>query len=63
MRGANLYVKTYRLESMDGRTAVRTTASILGAISEETREDYRVGGEKVLRALKAHVQNVAARAR
>jgi uncharacterized protein YndB with AHSA1/START domain len=53
--GAALYVKTYRLEAADGMTTVRTTAEILGALSAETVEGYRVGGLEVLKALKAHL--------
>jgi uncharacterized protein YndB with AHSA1/START domain len=52
MSGAALYVKTYRLEAVDGGTLVRTTASTLGAVSAETLENYRSGGAEVLQALK-----------
>jgi hypothetical protein len=52
MSGAALYVKTYRLEPVDGGTLVRTTASTLGTVSAETLENYRSRGEEVLQALK-----------
>jgi len=60
MSGARQYVKTYRLEPGDGRTVVRTTASMLGDISEELQENYRTGGEGVLVALKQHLEGGAA---
>ncbi len=58
LRRAAMYVKTYRLEPVDGRTKVRTSAAIFGAISPDTVEDYRRGGLEVLQALKAHMESV-----
>jgi uncharacterized protein YndB with AHSA1/START domain len=55
--GAAIYVKTYRLEPAGGGTTVRTSASLVGAVSPETVEGYRVGGVEVLRALRAHVED------
>ena len=57
--GAALYVKTYRLEADGGGTTVRTTAAILGAVTSDTIEGYRVGGRDVLAALKRHVEATA----
>jgi len=59
MPGARQYVKTYELESVGDRTIVRTTASTLGDISEERRENYRQGGLSLLDALKAHAEERA----
>lgn len=56
LRGAAIYVKTYRLEAVDGVTTVRTSAALIGALGEETIEDYRAGGDEVLRALQAHLE-------
>ncbi len=56
MRGAVLYVKTYRLEPFDGGTVVRTSAQAMGAMDDETVEGYRVGGIELLDALKANVE-------
>ena len=56
MPGARQYVKTYELESDGDRTIVRTTASTLGDISDERRDNYRRGGLELLDALKAHVE-------
>jgi uncharacterized protein YndB with AHSA1/START domain len=55
MRGARQYVKTYSLEESDGTTTVRTVASVLGDIPEETRVRYAEGNVEVLERLKAHV--------
>jgi uncharacterized protein YndB with AHSA1/START domain len=55
LRGAAIYVKTYRLEAGGQGTRVRTTAAIFGAVAPETIEGYRTGGEEVLRALRAHL--------
>jgi uncharacterized protein YndB with AHSA1/START domain len=60
MPGARQYVKTYELEAAGERTTVRTTASTLGDISEERRENYRRGGLELLDALKAHAEERAA---
>jgi uncharacterized protein YndB with AHSA1/START domain len=60
MRTAATYVKTYRLEPSDRGTTVRTSVSMLGAVTPETIEDYRVGGDGVLEALKAHLEKAAA---
>jgi hypothetical protein len=49
-------VKTFELESDGDRTIVRTTASTLGDISDERRDNYRRGGLELLDALKAHVE-------
>ena len=57
MRGAVLYVKTYRLEPFDGGTVVRTSAQAMGAMDDETVEGYRVGGIELLEALKASVES------
>ena len=62
LRGAANYVKTYRIEPTAGGTKVRTSASIMGALSPETIEDYRNGGVEVLRSLKAHLEPVTASA-
>jgi uncharacterized protein YndB with AHSA1/START domain len=56
MRGAVLYVKTYRLEPDGEATIVRTTASMLGALTDAVREGYRSGGEQVLGALRRFVE-------
>jgi uncharacterized protein YndB with AHSA1/START domain len=56
MPGARQYVKTFELESVGDRTVVRTTASTLGDISDERRENYRQGGLALLDALKAHAE-------
>ena len=53
-------MKTYELESVGERTIVRTTASTLGDISDERRENYRRGGLELLDALKAHAEHRAA---
>jgi uncharacterized protein YndB with AHSA1/START domain len=56
MRTAAIYVKTYRLEPVEGNgTRVRTTASTMGDVSEETRESYRAGGLEILEALRRHL--------
>jgi uncharacterized protein YndB with AHSA1/START domain len=55
--GARHYVKTYQLEARDGGTAVRTTASWLGDIDEETLQGYRQGGADLLEALKRHAES------
>jgi hypothetical protein len=60
MPGARQYVKTYELEPAGERTIVRTTASTLGDISDERRENYRRGGLELLDALKAHAEHRAA---
>jgi uncharacterized protein YndB with AHSA1/START domain len=60
MPGARQYVKTYELEPFGERTIVRTTASTLGDISDERRENYRRGGLELLDALKAHAEHRAA---
>jgi uncharacterized protein YndB with AHSA1/START domain len=56
LRGAAMYVKTYRLEEAGEGTSVRTSASVLGAIPEETIAGYRAGNQEVVAALKAHVE-------
>jgi uncharacterized protein YndB with AHSA1/START domain len=56
MPGARQYVKTFELESDGDRTIVRTTASTLGDISDERRDNYRQGGLELLDALKAHAE-------
>src|SRR5262249_12079968 len=60
MPGARQYVKTYELESAGDATIVRTTASTLGDISDERRENYRRGGLELLDALKAFTEARAA---
>jgi uncharacterized protein YndB with AHSA1/START domain len=57
MSGAAVYVKTYRLEPVDGGTVVRTTAATLGAVTADTRENYRSGGDEVLRSLKTFAES------
>jgi hypothetical protein len=52
-------VKTYELEALGDDTIVRTTASTLGDISDERRENYRRGGLELLDALKAFVETGA----
>jgi uncharacterized protein YndB with AHSA1/START domain len=59
MRGARQYVKTYELAADGESTVVTTTASMLGDIDDELREGYRVGGEELLQALKAHAEGRA----
>ena len=56
LRGAGLYVKTYRLEADGDATIVRTHAEMLGRFSDETRAGYRVGNVAVVEALKAWVE-------
>jgi hypothetical protein len=56
MRGARQYVKTYELAADGEATLVRTTASMLGDIDEQLREGYRTGGEELLQAFKAYVE-------
>jgi uncharacterized protein YndB with AHSA1/START domain len=58
LRGSATYTKTYRLEASRGGTTVRTSASILGAITQETADSYRTGGQQVLDSLKRHVEGV-----
>jgi uncharacterized protein YndB with AHSA1/START domain len=60
MQGARQYVKTYELEASGDGTVVRTTASTLGDIPDEMRENYRVGGIELLDALKAHAEKKVA---
>jgi hypothetical protein len=60
MPGARQYVKTYELEALGDGTIVQTTASTLGDISDERREDYRRGGLELLDAFKAFVEAGAA---
>jgi uncharacterized protein YndB with AHSA1/START domain len=60
MPGARQYVKTFELESDGDRTIVRSTASTLGDISDERRDNYRQGGLALLEALKAHAEQRAA---
>ncbi len=57
MRGARQYVKTYTLEEAGAATIVRTVASVLGDVPEETRTGYDRGGVVVLERLKAHVES------
>jgi hypothetical protein len=52
MRGARQYVKAYTLEASGSGTRVRTVASVLGDISDETRARYDAGGVEVLERLK-----------
>jgi uncharacterized protein YndB with AHSA1/START domain len=59
MPGARQYVKKYALEQVNAGTRVRTTASTLGDIPEEMRENYRAGGEAVLQALRRHAEGAA----
>jgi uncharacterized protein YndB with AHSA1/START domain len=59
MRGARQYVKTYRLEERGAQTIVRTVASMLGDIDDETRESYTTGGVEVLERLKGHAERTA----
>jgi len=61
MPGARQYVKTWRLEPSEGRTVVRTTASLLGDIDEDTRGSYRDGGQHLLESLKCHVEQATSR--
>jgi DNA-binding transcriptional ArsR family regulator/uncharacterized protein YndB with AHSA1/START domain len=56
LKGAAMYVKTYRLEPGGEGTTVRTSASMLGPFGQETVHSYREGGVELLRALKAHVE-------
>jgi len=56
LRGAGLYVKTYRLEADGDGTIVRTHAEMLGAFSDEIRAGYRAGNVAVVEALKRHVE-------
>jgi uncharacterized protein YndB with AHSA1/START domain len=60
MPGAREYVKTYELEAAGDTTIVRTTASTLGDISDERRENYRRGGLELLDALKGFAETRAA---
>jgi hypothetical protein len=60
MPGARQYVKTYELEATGEGTIVRTTASTLGDISDERRENYRRGGLELLDALKGFAEARAA---
>ena len=55
LRGAASYVKIYELEPAGDGTIVRTSASMMGAIPEETRAGYRTGNQEVLDALRDHV--------
>jgi uncharacterized protein YndB with AHSA1/START domain len=56
MRTAAIYVKTYRLEPLDGGgTRVRTTASTMGDVPDAVRESYRAGGLEALEALRRHL--------
>src|ERR1044072_3983991 len=50
MGGARQYVKTYELVAEGDTTTVRTSASMLGDIDDETRTSYRDGGESLLRS-------------
>jgi uncharacterized protein YndB with AHSA1/START domain len=56
MRGARQYVKTYTLQPAGDGTAVRTVASVLGDISDETRAGYDAGGVEVLQRLKGFAE-------
>jgi len=56
MRGARQYVKTYELAADGDATVVTTTASMLGDIDDETRENYDAGGVQLLESLKAHAE-------
>lgn len=56
LRGAGLYVKTYRLEPDGDGTVVRTHAEMLGRFDAETVAGYRVGNNAVVEALKAYVE-------
>jgi uncharacterized protein YndB with AHSA1/START domain len=56
MRGARQYVKSYELAADGEATVVTTTASMLGDIDDELREGYRTGGEELLHAFKAYVE-------
>jgi hypothetical protein len=56
LRGAGLYVKTYRLEGDGEGTIVRTHAEMLGHFSDDTRAGYRVGNVAVVEALKRYVE-------
>ena len=58
LRGAGLYVKTYRLEPDGDGTIVRTHAEMLGRFDEETLAGYRSGNNAVVEALKAYVESV-----
>jgi uncharacterized protein YndB with AHSA1/START domain len=60
MPGAREYVKTFELEAAGDQTIVRTTASTLGDISDERRENYRRGGLELLDALKTFAETRAA---
>ena len=55
MRTAAMYVKTYRLEPIDAGTRIRTKASTMGDVAEDTREGYRAGGLEILEALRRHL--------
>jgi len=57
MRGARQYVKTYELAADGDGTLVTTTASMLGDIDDELRENYTTGGLELLQALKAHAES------
>ncbi|MGH3461884.1 MAG: SRPBCC family protein [Kribbellaceae bacterium] len=59
MRGARQYVKTYTLEASGSGTRVRTVASVLGDISDETRAGYEAGGVEVLERLKAFTETAS----
>jgi uncharacterized protein YndB with AHSA1/START domain len=59
MRTAAIYVKTYRLEPVEGGTRIRTTASTMGDVAEGTREGYRAGGLEILEALRRHLTPTA----
>jgi uncharacterized protein YndB with AHSA1/START domain len=57
MRGARQYVKTYELAADGDGTLVTTTASMLGDIDDELRENYTTGGAELLQALKGHAES------
>ena len=51
-----LYAHVTYLEPGRGGTTVPTSASLVGALSAETVETYRTGGEEILKALRTHVE-------
>jgi uncharacterized protein YndB with AHSA1/START domain len=60
LRGAGMYVKTFRLEPDGDATIVRTHAEMLGAFSDETLESYRSGNVAVLEAFKSYMAGESA---
>jgi len=56
LRGAGIYVKTYRLEADGEGTIVRTHAEMLGRFDDETVAGYQVGNQAVVDALKTFVE-------